>query len=243
HLSGAFAARPSVLAWNACVEGSVFVAVALAIAWARASRSREQTTFRRLESAHAALEAELRSVGNLQRRLLPPVPLGLPGYDVAVRYTTSSRAGGDYYDFLRRDGRLGVVVADASGHGSPAALLMGMARVLFRNSWLPGTAPGDILSQVHAALIGNTPAGEFVTACCLALDAPSGHIEYALAGHPRPLVARGATARVEVLDTPDGTPLGVFEGPHYTTCSADLSPGDSLLAYTDGLTEAMDSAG
>lgn len=243
YVTGAFASHSSVLVWNACVEGAVFMAVAAAIDWARSSRERERATFRELESAHDAFEAELRSVGDLQRHLLPPLPAGLSGYDIAVRYATSSRAGGDYYDFLPSADRLGVVVADASGHGSPAALLMGMARLLFRNSWAPGVTPGGILTRVHASLIGNAPAGAFVTACCLAIDVTSGRIEYALAGHPRPLVSRAGPTRVEALDAPDGPPLGVLQGPHYTTCASELGPGDSLFVYTDGLSEAMDLDG
>src|SRR5215831_4956112 len=129
------AAKPfthsSTLYWNLLAELTIYLIVAVAVSQTRLALDRLRSTAQQLAIARDALEKETRAVGDLQREMLPQEPPSVPGYTWETAYITSTRAGGDYYDFLRApDGRVGIVVADASGHGAPAAVLMAMLRVL-----------------------------------------------------------------------------------------------------------------
>ena len=183
-------------------------------------------------------------VGDLQRSLLPPEPPRVPGYRVAVDYATSARAGGDYYDFFPLpDGRLGVLVADASGHGTPAAVLMAMTRVLLRTAEESLAPPDRVLVDLNRQLARTIPSARFVTACYAVLEPAAGGFEYALAGHNPPLLVSGAAGRIDTLDAADGPPLGVFEDAAFERRVARLEVGDTIVLYTDGWTEAMDAEG
>ncbi len=236
-----------LMLWNAAIESGVNAVVATAIYWLRRGLVRERALREQLEAAWHGLDRELHAVGELQRGLLPARPPQFPGWGIAVHYATSTRAGGDYYDFFALPGgALGVVVADASGHGTPAAVVMAMLRALLHTEPLAPADPRTVLAALDCRLSGNLPDGHFATACWVTLGPSTGSIAYARAGHCPPFVLR-ASGEVERLDDGGGLPLGL-EGvvPRETggassceTAVASLAPGDTLLLYTDGLIEAM----
>lgn len=238
------AAKPfthaSTLYWNLLAELSIYLIVAIAVAQTRLALERLRSTARQLAIARDALDKETRAVGDLQREMLPQATPTVPGYSWETAYVTSTRAGGDYYDFLRApDGRVGIVVADASGHGAPAAVLMAMLRVLLHaEAAVPGE-PEKLLARVNGQLAGAMAPGRFVTACVAWLEPCSGRIVYSLAGHPPPWIVRGGVHRAERLTPSGGPPLGLFGDARFERGEALLWPGDTLVFHTDGLTEAM----
>lgn len=232
-----------LLTWNTAVEFGIFLTVALSVAGLKRSLDHERSLKHELEQAYRRLDREQQIVGDLQRELLPAAPPALPGWRFAVHYATSTRAGGDYYDFFPlKDGRLGLVIADASGHGTPAAVVMAMLRALLHTAPEGLAAPRQVLEQLDTRLYGNTPRSIFATACWVTLDPRSGDLEYASAGHCPALVVRARSGRVEPLTEGGGPPLGLFDAAAYPAGRARLEPGDMLVLYTDGLTEAMDPA-
>jgi serine phosphatase RsbU (regulator of sigma subunit) len=239
RLTGVPFSRPRVLYWNLLAELAIYLITALAVAEARSGLDRVHALAARLEDARRALERETHAVGRLQLQLLPQRPPSLPGYSWEIVYLTSTRAGGDYYDFFPlADGRTVVLVADASGHGASAAVLMAMTRVLLHTA--PGLPdhPDRLLARLNDQLVGALPSAWFVTACAAVIDPASGAIEYSLAGHPAPWLVHGG-GRPECLASPGGPPLGAFEGSLYRSGATVLAPGETLVLHTDGLTEAM----
>lgn len=192
-----------------------------------------------LQSALSALDRELRAVGQIQRSLLPASLPDLPGVEFAAHYHTSASAGGDYYDFFPLEGgRLGIFIADVSGHGTPAAVLMAITHALAHTA--PGTLapPHDVLAHLNARLAQSyTLDGSFVTAFYAVFDPRSLRLTYSCAGHNPPRLRRGENIRS--IDAASGLPLGVLDDQSFPESTIDLLPGDLLLLYTDGITEAM----
>ena len=236
-------AHPTILYWNIAVEAGIYLATALAIARVRDGVAREQSLNAQVSRAYGAVSREIESAGALQRELLPPHAIEIPGYETRVHYATSTRAGGDLYDFIPLpDGRVGIVIADASGHGVSAAVLMGMTLVLTRSAAAVG-APEKVLEQVNAQLYRTLPPGSFATACYLVLDPDTGWLQYTLAGHDPPLIRRAASLEIQKLPLVGGTPLGLRPEFPEVRGTAMLNPGDTLVLYTDGVTEAMSPSG
>lgn len=151
--------------------------------------------------------------------------------------------GGDFYDvFLTREDRLAFAIADVSDKGMPAALYMTVTRTLIRAMAQSITSPAEVLDRVNELLYEESQNGMFVTAIYALLDPRSGKLEYANAGHNLPLLFRGATDRIEKL-AKGGIALGVIENAKYTCHTMDISEEDTLLLYTDGVTEAFSSSG
>jgi sigma-B regulation protein RsbU (phosphoserine phosphatase) len=192
-----------------------------------------------LGAALGALDRELQTVGEIQRSLLPQeLPL-IPGFEMAAHYLTSARAGGDYYDFFPlAGGSWGLFIADVSGHGTPAAVLMAITHAIAHARPGTHTPPGALLAYLNDRLARSyTRDGTFVTAFYAVLDPAARTLTYAAAGHNPPrLVRRG---RVMALDEAGSTPMGIAESQEYGEARALLEPGDLLLLYTDGITEAM----
>jgi sigma-B regulation protein RsbU (phosphoserine phosphatase) len=192
-----------------------------------------------LQAAWQMLDRELQVVGNIQRSLLPAELPPIDGFDLAAWYNTSARAGGDYYDFFPLDGgRWGVFIADVSGHGTPAAVLMAITHALAHAQ--PGThfPPASLLGQLNRQLARSyTRNGTFVTAFYAVLDPAKRTLEYSLAGHNPPRLVRGD--KVISLDRPRAMPLGIDDDETYGQTSVTLEKGDLLLLYTDGITETM----
>lgn len=240
RLTGVPFSRPSVLYWNLVAELAIYLVTAVAVAQARIGLDRVHALAARLEESRRALERETRAVGDLQLQLLPQGPPAIAGYGWEIVYLTSTRAGGDYYDFFRlADGRIVILVADASGHGAPAAVLMAMTRVLLHTAPELPQGPDRLLAGLNRQLAGSLPPAWFVTACVAVLEPATGSIEYSLAGHPAPWVVRAAGGPAECLAHQGGPPLGAFDDATYQRGRVVLGLGDTLVLHTDGLTESM----
>jgi sigma-B regulation protein RsbU (phosphoserine phosphatase) len=163
----------------------------------------------------------------------------LPGFELATFYQTSARAGGDYYDFFPLDGgQWGLFIADVAGHGTPAAVLMAITHAIAHSQPGTHTPPSVLLGYLNDQLARSyTREGSFVTAFYATLDPSTRMLTYARAGHNPPLLVRGG--RVLSLDQQGALPLGILEQQAYGQATVRLEPGDLLLLYTDGITEAM----
>lgn len=199
----------------------------------------------RLREANEVIERELRVVADLQRSLLPAQMPLVEGVQFADYYEPSRYAGGDYYDVLPLGGgRLGLLIADVSGHGTPAAVMMAMTQTLTHAS--PGRQddPAGMLGYLNEQLTGayeRTGAG-FVTAFYGVLDPTTGRLTYSSAGHNPPRL-RTHDARVVALDEARDLPLGIDPSTRFENSTLSLGRGDSVVLYTDGITEAKNPQG
>jgi serine phosphatase RsbU (regulator of sigma subunit) len=233
-----------VLVWNLAAESAIYTTLALALGAVGDAFRRARALAERLRISNQALDREVQAVGRLQRQLLPADVPRIPGYEWSVHYETSTRAGGDYYDFVRLpDGRVGILIADASGHGASAAVLMAMARSLFHEVAAASCRPERVMSEMERRLATLMPTGWFVTACYVVLEPASGTFDYSLAGHEPPWVLRAQGGSVERLPDSGGPLLGPYTDLGYASSRARLEPGDLLFLSTDGLSEAQDSDG
>jgi phosphoserine phosphatase RsbU/P len=192
-----------------------------------------------LSAALAALDREIQSVGEIQRSLLPRELPSIEGFQIATHYQTSARAGGDYYDFFPLDERdWGVFIADVSGHGTPAAVLMAITHAIAHTRPGAPKPPGALLEYLNQHLARSyTASGTFVTAFYASIDPQRRRLAYSTAGHNPPRLLR--QGRVLSLDQGGGLPLGIDEGERYAESAMGLEKGDLMLLYTDGITEAM----
>ena len=210
--------------------------VATAIRMRREIQAREH---RLKQEAHARerIEQELHVARRIQQASLPEMVPNLEGWEISPRYRPAREVGGDFFDFLElEDGRLGLVVGDATGKGVPAALVMsttcGMLRAVAQAS---DYSPGEVLGRVNEALSTRIPANMFVTCFYAILDPKSGHLVYANAGHDLPYLRQGNDAR-EL--SARGMPLGLMPGMSYEEKETVLDAGEAALFYSDGLVEA-----
>jgi sigma-B regulation protein RsbU (phosphoserine phosphatase) len=208
----------------------------------RARLERRNMELQRMLQADAARleihEQEMQRALEIQRSLLPREIPQLPGIAVATAWRPARAVGGDYFDVLRLDGnRLAVCIADVSGKGVPAALLMANVQASLRASARDLDSPACVCGIVNGMLCESIAANKFVTFFCGVLDANTRMFHYCNAGHPYPiLVSAGA---VQTLDH-GGAVLGVFPSWNYKDSSVNLKSGDRLLLFTDGITEAED---
>jgi PAS domain S-box-containing protein len=179
----------------------------------------------------------------LQAELLPSRLPDIPGVEVAVRYRAAgelNEVGGDFYDvFARGDGDWAVVIGDVSGKGAEAAAVTALARHTVRTAALHPVSPSELLRTLNGALLAQRAGSEFCTVCVAGLVPRAGggaSLRVVLGGHPPALVLR-AGGRVEAHGEP-GTLIGVFSDPRLTEVDVELAPGDLVLLYTDGVTEA-----
>lgn len=190
------------------------------------------------------LERELRTATGIQASMLPSrFPLFPDRQDVDVHATmvAAREVGGDFYDaFFVNPTRLFVAIGDVSGKGVPAALFMARSITLLRMEAARGAAPHEILERVNQALCEGNEAGMFVTVFCAALDTETGELAYANGGHNPPLANTGGC--YTFIEPPRGLLLGMVEGIGYTPASLHLARGQSVLLYTDGVTEAANAA-
>lgn len=186
----------------------------------------------------AGISQELETARRIQSSLLPRRMPEVRGLALAARYLPMADVGGDLYGFLAVDPeRLGILVADVSGHGVPAALIASMVKVALAAQAEHASDPAAVLAGMNRILHGNLERG-FVTAAYIYIDA--GMATYASAGHPPPLVWR--EGRVEELRQ-ESLPLGRFRQAEYRNQDLCLASGDRVLLYTDGVTEAPNRAG
>src|SRR5918992_3002601 len=199
--------------------------------------------FDQLRLMRQSIVQELRVARSIQEASLPKEVPELEGWQISPRYQPAREVGGDFYDFhLLSEGRLGVVVGDATGKGVPAALVMsttcGMLQVTAQA--LGSSSPGEVLSRVNEALLSRIPSNMFVTCFYCILDPKTGHLAYANAGHDLPYLHRGGDAQ-ELRAR--GMPLGLMPGMSYEEKEIVLEPRDNVLLYSDGLVEAYDPKG
>jgi sigma-B regulation protein RsbU (phosphoserine phosphatase) len=196
---------------------------------------------RRFQSERAERETMSRDAQEarlMQQALLPKSSPFIPGFVISGLSVPVSAVGGDWYDFIPfSDGRWGLVLADVSGKGTAAALLMSATRGMLRSLAEACCTPGEVLTKLNSLLVEDFPAGRFVTLVYAVLDPVTRTLTFANAGHLHPLFIDHNGA--QFLDTERGVPLGLACG-DYSETTVTLSPGSRLVLYTDGITEAVD---
>ena len=186
-------------------------------------------------------EQELQVARSIQQASLPEEVPTLQGRQISPFYQPAREVGGDFYDFFELpNGRLGIVVGDATGKGVPAALVMASARSMLRALVQTSNSPGDVLRRVNDTLVTDIPPNMFVTCFYAILDPNSGSLTYANAGHDLPYVHQGDSA--EELRA-RGMPLGLMPQMSYEEKEIVFEAGEAALLYSDGLVEAHDPKG
>jgi phosphoserine phosphatase RsbU/P len=199
---------------------------------------------RQVQAGAARLEIqdeELQRAREIQESLLPKEIPQLPGFELASAWQPARAVGGDYFDVLKLpENRLAICIADVSGKGVPAALLMANVQASLRASVRDLDSPARVCSIINGMLCASISADKFVTFFCGVLDASSRTFRYCNAGHPYPIFV--SSGEVRTLDQ-GGAVLGVFPAWSYQDSSVGLASGDRLLLFTDGITEAEDPQG
>jgi sigma-B regulation protein RsbU (phosphoserine phosphatase) len=200
----------------------------------------------RLKEAYDLVDEEMKVIADIQRSLLPARLPQIPTMDLAAHYQTSRRAGGDYYDFFALpEGKWGIIIADVSGHGTPAAVLMAVTHSIAHSFPGPSQPPAQMLNYInrHLAQHYTSHSQAFVTAFYGVYDPATRSLTYASAGHNPPRLKRCADGTLASLDGTRGLPLGIDEDETYQEGRYALQPGDQIVFYTDGITEAHNPAG
>jgi phosphoserine phosphatase RsbU/P len=198
---------------------------------------------RHLELAQERLKRDLEFAREVQRGFLPRQLPEIPGYEFFAHYESALEVGGDYYDFIPRPPqRVAVLLGDVAGKGVAAALLMAKLSADARSCMLTETGPAAAITRLNSLMTRSGLADRFVTLAAADLDYGSHAVTLVNAGHPSPLIYRRATCTVEeaISTEATGLPLGVLADVEYGSWQVSLEPGDCILAFTDGVTEAMD---
>lgn len=196
------------------------------------------------------LETEVQLARQIQQTFIPQSLPQHDGWQIAARWRTARQVGGDFYDVIELpNGKLGLFIADVADKGMPAALFMALTRTLVRAAVIEMDSPAEVLRRVNDQLLPDTQQGMFVTAVYGVLDPENGEFTYVNAGHNPPFWVKnngdpstGSGRSIEKL-TRTAVALGVLEQPNMQQRTISLSSGDTLLLYTDGLTEAFSEAG
>jgi len=198
-----------------------------------------------IQEAAARIDDELAFARAIQLSALPSHFPAFPDkteFDIFADMHPAKEVGGDFYDFfLIGEDKLAVVIADVSGKGIPAALFMMISKTLIKNLALSGISAAEIFTKANNSLCENNDAGMFVTAFMGLLDYKSGQLSYVNAGHNPPLIKKAAGG-VDCLPVKPGFVLAGMEDLQYEEQEIALAPGDILFMYTDGVTEACNSA-
>jgi sigma-B regulation protein RsbU (phosphoserine phosphatase) len=197
----------------------------------------EQTTAKK-----TAIDKELKIAYNIQMSMIPRKYPPFPkrhDIDIFGHLTPAKLVGGDLFDFHIRDEHLFFCIGDVSGKGVPAALWMTVAKKLFHNISLKVDSPSEIMSQMNNVMSDDNDTNMFVTLFIGVLDLKTGHLDYCNGGHCAPVILGSDAA---YLDVKPNTLVGLMAGMPYVGGEADITPGTTILLYTDGLTEAQDKA-
>lgn len=187
-------------------------------------------------------EQELDKAREIQERLLPKIIPQIRGLDVAGAWQPASVVSGDYFDVLKfSDTKIGVCICDVVGKGISAALLMANLQASFRAFASEPVSPGVVVRKLNEVISSNIAPDKFVTFCYCLIDVPQRTLTYSSAGHWPPVLLRRSGKSLSLKD--GGPPLGLFPEHEYGDIIVRLEPGDQLVLYTDGLTEAQDSSG
>ena len=202
-------------------------------------RNLQETT-----TAKERLEGEMKAARRIQADMLPPTTAGgaSSGYELAAVLTPARAVGGDLFDHFQQGRRVFFLVGDVSGKGVGAALFMARAKTLFDAIAASAGSPGDVLATLNRSLCRQNDAGMFVTAVCGVLDLESGVVTMATAGHEPPVLVR-AGGGCDTLTFEGGRVLGLIEFGDYPVSTLNLTAGDALVMYTDGVSEAQNPAG
>jgi sigma-B regulation protein RsbU (phosphoserine phosphatase) len=188
-----------------------------------------------------AAERENRIIADIQRSLLPTQLPEIPGLDLAAHYQTSRQAGGDYYDFFPLpNGRWGILIADVSGHGTPAAVLMAVTQSIAHTGDGIPDPPSKLLTFLnhHLSARYTNGNGTFVTAFYGIYDPHQRTLTYARAGHGPPRVKHDGSTTIDAMDRAPSLPLGIEADEIYQDSVYQLRTGDTVIFYTDGITES-----
>jgi sigma-B regulation protein RsbU (phosphoserine phosphatase) len=186
------------------------------------------------------IRKELDVAQRIQLSILPPDFPTSGKFSVAARYVPMTSVAGDFYDFVLADeSRAGLLIADVSGHGVPAALIASMVKLAATSQRAQADDPAALLSGMNSALRGNTQ-NQFVTAAYVYLDAHTRELRYSAAGHPPMFLLRNGTV-IEIAE--NGLILAAFDFATYESTTHPLQPKDRLLLYTDGIIEAANASG
>jgi sigma-B regulation protein RsbU (phosphoserine phosphatase) len=193
------------------------------------------------------LDSDLQTARDIQSILLPAESPRIAGYEVSGLNIPARQVSGDYFDYLQIDEhRWGIVIADVSGKGIPAALITGMCRSLVRSAAQTSTSPAEVLRAVNRRLYPDIKQDMFVSMLYLVVDTRNSDVTVARAGHDPPLLYRAAGREIIPLRTP-GMAVGIDSGEVFDRVTDEqtvtLAPGDGILLYTDGATEALDAHG
>ncbi len=202
---------------------------------------RNLRSLREISTLNTRLNDQFEQIARLQQALLPGRIPEIPGLEIATSYLTSDQAGGDYYDFFELpQGRWGILIADVSGHGAAAATVTAMLHAILhshRSVGAPDAAdPAGIMRFANARLTASGMDGAFVTAFFAVYDPKDSSFTYASCGHNPPRLLR-AGGNIQALDEAATFPLGIDPGMEVATARAELAQGDTILLYTDGITE------
>ena len=200
---------------------------------------RDMTDRRLIEQKLERTNAELHVAADIQKRFIPEHTPEIPGFDIAAVTEPAMEVGGDFYDFIQlSDGEYGIVIADVAGKSVPAAIFMALSRTIIRANISDKKNLSSVLSSSNKMIESDALAGMFVTLMYGAINRDKLAFRYSNAGHPPPLIFRSAMCRVEEEDVM-GIALGVTRNADYREKTVLLCPGDIVVLYTDGVTEAM----
>ncbi len=226
----------SVLPWDVdlgLIGSYVLVGALLYVAVAKFIRSEEQLV---------SVKAEIKAARTIQLSILPEENPGSEAFDIAAEYIPMTGVAGDFYDFLVIDDhRIGILVADVSGHGIPAALVASMVKIAIAAQLPHADDPAMVMRGMNDCLCGKIK-NQFVTAGYAYVDIEKNTLRYAGAGHPPLLLYRRSESQVRELEE-NGLILGLFPEAAYSYVEIDLEGGDTLIMYTDGITEAEGESG
>ena len=193
-----------------------------------------------LQQEQIVIDEQLRLAAEIQRGLLPHVPRATAGFRWAARMVPASRIGGDFYDFLQpAEGTVLAMLADVSGKGIPAALILSSLKTLFRTFARETVDPAAIAERISAALYEEYAGLPYATAIVARFETAPGRLAYVNAGHPAACLLRNGTVTAAL--PPGGQPLGLLPGAAYATANVELRPRDIGVLVTDGITEAVEA--
>ncbi len=211
----------------------------------QAAMAIERAWLHQQEIRRQRLEEELAVGQKIQQSLLPQTCPVVTGWEFAAFYQPARQVSGDFYDFFRLPGdgdQLGMVIADVSDKGVPAALFMALSRTVIRTTAFSGRRPAAALVRANELILNDSWAEMFLSAFYATLDTQTGHLVYANAGHNRPLWRRAASGECEELAA-KGIILGILDEVELQERHVQIDPGDVLVFYTDGVTEATNAEG